>query len=484
MRLTRTISISITLLFIVNFSQAQTNHINDSLPLVAQEQIFLNSYYDKVAQKFSNVTGKMDRQTLKAIRKFQRQEAKLKKLLSKRDSATAANIFNGSSTHLQNLERQFSGASDIGMDKLQGGYNAYLDTLKTTFKFLENVTGKGKAASAKLKAAMGKVNLLENKFAKADAIKKYLRERKELLKQQLQRIGLGKRIKQLDKSVYYYSEYVREFKEVVKHPKRIEEKAMSLLRKSAVYKRFMAKNSLLASLFKLPGNADGTSIAPSLAGLQTRQTVSAMIASRVDNSRSNAIQAVQRQVMDGVQQLNVMKDKIIQYNGGSEEMPSFKPSEYKTKPLLKRIGLETNLQFVKTNSLMPSTADIGFGLNYKMKLGTVGIGAAYKLGLGNGWRNIRFSSNGAGLRSYLDIKIKQKLFVTGGYEQNYYNSFKSLTQLKESSAWQSSGLLGISRTIASRGKKSAKASLLWDFLSYRNHPATQPLIFRFGYTLK
>jgi hypothetical protein len=133
---------------------------------------------------------------------------------------------------------------------------------------------------------------------------------------------------------------------------------------------------------------------------------------------------------------------------------------------------------------MPTTADMGFGVNYKMKFGAVGVGASYKMGLGSGWRDIRLSSNGAGLRSYLDIKLKKQLFISGGYEQNYFNSFRSFTQLKESTARQSSGLLGISRKVTGKGKKSAKVSILWDFLSYQHRPVSQPIIVRFGYTLK
>jgi hypothetical protein len=484
MRLTKPIGMTILLLFAIIFLQAQTTYITDSLSLAEHEPVLPDNYFDKVQQKFSNVTGKLNKQTIKAIRKFKKQEAKLQKLLAKKDSATTAAIFNGTADYLLNLQQQFVSVGDKAINKLQGEYNAYLDTLKTTFKFLEKAGGQGNAATAKLQAAMSKVNGLEGKFLKAEEIKKYLRERKELLKQQLQRFGLGKKIKQLDKSVYYYSQYVKEFKETIKDPKRIEEKALALLRKSGIYKKFVAENSLLASLFKLPGSGDDAGMVQSLAGLQTRQTVGAIIADRVGSGGPNAINAVRQQIQSGMQQLNAIKDKMAQYGSADADIPSFKPSEYKTKPLLKRIGFETNLQFGKANQLMPTAADLGLGIHYKTKFGIIGVGASYKMGLGSGWRDIRLSSNGAGLRSYLDIKLKKQLFISGGYEQNYYNSFRSFAQLKESTVWQSSGLLGISRKVTGKGKKSAKLSILWDFLSYQHRPVSQPVIVRFGYTLK
>jgi hypothetical protein len=480
MKLTKPLGFAIPLLFAVFFVQGQAvtgDTMQPAPPLPG-------NYFDKVEQKFSSVTAKLDKQTLKAIRKFRRQESKLQKLLAKKDSATTADIFNGSTAYLQNLEQQFTNTGGKAINKLQGEYNAYLDTLKTTFKFLEKAGGHGNSATAKLQAAMSKVNGLEGKFLKADEIKKYLRERKELLKQQLQRFGLGKKIKQLDKSVYYYGQYVREFKEVIKDPKKIEEKALALLRKSNLYKKFVAENSLLASFFRLQGGGGGAGMAPTLAGLQTRQTVGAMIADRVGSGGPNTMSAVRQQVQNGMQQLNALKDKMAQYGSADADLPSFTPSEYKTKPLLKRVGFETNLQFGKANQFMPTAADLGLGIHYKTKFGVIGVGASYKLGLGTGWRDIRLSSDGAGLRSYLDIKLKKQLFISGGYEQNYFNSFRSFTQLSNSTAWQSSGLLGISKKVTGKGKKSAKLSILWDFLSYQHRPVSQPVIVRFGYTLK
>jgi hypothetical protein len=311
--------------------------VTDSIGL---PQAVTEKYADKVAAKLIQTERSLDRQTLKAIRKFRRQEAKLQKLLAKRDSITTAAIFNGSTDYLKNLEQQFTNTGDKAFNKLQGEYHAYLDTLKTTFKFWEKAGGQSNTAATKLQAALSKVNGLEGKFLKADEIKKYLRERKELLKQQLQRFGLGKKIKQLDKRVYYYGEYVSAFKEVIKDPKKIEEKALTLLRKSGTYKKFVAENSLLASLFKLPGSGDA-GIVQSLAGLQTRQTVGAMIADRVGSGGPNAINAMRQQIQNGMQQLNALKDKMAQYGSADADIPSFKPSEYKTKKLLKRIGFET-----------------------------------------------------------------------------------------------------------------------------------------------
>jgi hypothetical protein len=105
------------------------------------------------------------------------------------------------------------------------------------------------------------------------------------------------------------------------------------------------------------------------------------------------------------------------------------------------------------------------------------------VGWGTGWDSIKFTNAGVGLRSFIDWKIKGQLWLTGGYEQNYRTEFNSLNQLKSLSAWQQSGLLGVSKVFKLKSKliKGTKMQFLWDFLSYSQRPQTQPLLFRIGY---
>ena len=116
----------------------------------------------------------------------------------------------------------------------------------------------------------------------------------------------------------------------------------------------------------------------------------------------------------------------------------------------------------------------------------MGIGASYKLGWGTGWKNIKLTQQGVGIRSYVDWKMKGNLWLSGGFEMNYHTLFNSIDQLRNYSAWKQSGLLGLSKTLELKSKlfKKTKLMLLWDFLSYRQIPRTQPLIFRIAYNVK
>lgn len=74
------------------------------------------------------------------------------------------------------------------------------------------------------------IDALENEVPeKAEEIKKYLRERREILNEQLQRFGMIKQLKKLDKTVYYYSQYINEYKTILTDRKKLEQKAMVLL---------------------------------------------------------------------------------------------------------------------------------------------------------------------------------------------------------------------------------------------------------------
>jgi hypothetical protein len=167
------------------------------------------------------------------------------------------------------------------------------------------------------------------------------------------------------------------------------------------------------------------------------------------------------------------------------QMPEgFKPNNQKTKSFWKRLELGTNTQSQKSTSFFPATSDLGLSLGYKLNdKSVVGIGASYKLGWGRGWNHIKFTSEGAGLRSFVDCKLRGSFWISGGYEANYKTAFNRIDELKTFNAWQQSGLLGLSKVVNIKTKffSKTKLQLLWDFLSYEQVPRTQALLFRVGY---
>jgi hypothetical protein len=143
----------------------------------------------------------------------------------------------------------------------------------------------------------------------------------------------------------------------------------------------------------------------------------------------------------------------------------------------------SNITFNKSNGLIPGSSDLAATIGYRLNdYFLFGVGAGYKFGMGS-IQHIEFSNQGINFRSFLDFKIKNQLFISGGYEANHNSQFKNIAQLKDFNAWQSSGLLGLGKKYRISKKIKGTAEVLFDFL-YRSHlPVSQPIVYRLGYKI-
>jgi hypothetical protein len=437
-----------------------------------------------VAAKSIKLEDKLVAKSTKVLNNMQRQEEKIyKKLLHTKDSLQAK-------AKLAEIKDKYGALKTKLKNPLAGQSSSFipnLDSLNTTLKFL-NQNGIG----GKVKDAIARTGNLKDKFQQADEIKKFIKERREQLKAQLEKLApstalrVTKQLKKINKQVYYYSAQVKEYKEILKDPKKIEKKALELLSKTKAWKKFFQKNSMLASLFRVQDPDQPLNMAD-LRGLQTRAQVNGLIQQQITAGGAGAQQQFQQNLQQAQSQLNELKNKVLRGGGSSSgaDMPEgFKPNGQKTKSFLQRLELGTNMQSEKATSFFPVTTDLGVSLGYKLNdKSIIGLGASYKFGLGRGWNHIRFSHEGAGLRSFIDWKIKGSFWMSGGFEMNYRSHFNSFSQLQSFSNWQQSGLIGLCKSIPIKTKffKKTSVRVLWDFLSYQQIPKTQPVIFRVGY---
>jgi hypothetical protein len=435
-----------------------------------------NTYIDKLSSTASRLEKKLDHQSAAVLGKLERQEARLRAKLMKIDSVKAKEVFGKIKGKFNN---KIAGAKQ---------YIPSLDTMVTSLKFLQKnpqFLSTTKNIQKKLKTVTGKMDGLQDQFQKADAIKTYLNERKKYLKEQLSGFGFAKQLKKINKHVYYYGEQVNEYKSLLKDHKKAEKKAIELLSKTKLFQNFMKRNSMLSSFFPMGTNTTGANTSQSgFAGLQTRAQVNSFL-QQAGMQTPNAVSRLQQNVQGAQSLIDQLKNKLTATAGGNDlDMPGFKPNSQRTKSFLKRLEYGVNFQSQKANSFFPTSSDIGLSLGYKLNDRSVlGLGASYKIGWGRGWNNIRVTNEAIGIRSFVDWKIKGSLWLSGGYEQNHQLSFNSIEELKDLNAWQQSGLVGISKVMNLKSKlmKKAKFQLLWDFLSYRQRPRTQQIIFRIGY---
>jgi len=184
-------------------------------------------------------------------------------------------------------------------------------------------------------------------------------------------------------------------------------------------------------------------------------------------------------------QLANLKQQISQYGssgGGMDLPPGFSPNSQKTKTLLKRLEYGINVQFAQSTNFVPSTANVGVTLGYKLNdKSTIGTGLAYTAGMGTGWNHIQFSNQAIGLRSFMDWKIKKSYYVVGGYEENYMTQFSSIADLKNVDAWEKSLLIGLERKYKISAKLQGNVQVLYDALYSQQIPRGQMIKVRVGY---
>jgi len=451
-----------------------------------------SQYFNSVSKKAVTINESIDKKTQKVLDQMQKHELKLHRKLSKIDSLAAHNIFLNSEEKFNQLQEKLKNQS-----KNLTQYIPKLDTIATSFKFLEQHTeliGNLKNAKDKLSEATNKLKEFQSKLQSTEDVKKFLKERREYLKGQLEKFGFAKELKKINKEVYYYYQQINDYKEIFKDSRKAEKKAIELLSKTKLFKDFMQKNSMLASLFRMPGDPNDPAFAANLAGLQTRVQINSLVQNQIAAGGPNAQQAFQQNLQQAQSQIQKLKDKVNKLGGGSSdaELPDFKPNNQKTKSFLQRLEIGTNFQSQGRNGILPHTTDLGLSIGYKINdKSIVGVGGSYRLGWGHGWNNVRISNQGAGIRSFLDWKIKGTFYISGGYEMNYRPDLDNVNiptraGIFEAEAWQESGLVGLSKIVSVKSKlfKKTKAQLLWDLLSYQQVPKSQPIIFRISYNIK
>lgn len=472
------------LLFNHNISYSQSSI--DSILKRLDPQKFAAS----ISKKADKLEEKLVTKSMKVLDGMQRQEEKIyKKMLNGEDSLIAKANLSELNNKYSALKDKLKNPAVISTVKT---YLPKLDSLNTSLRFLTE-SGVG----GKVKDALAKTTSLQDKFQQAEEIKKFIKERKEQLKAQLEKLGMVKQLKAVSKKYYYYAAQIKEYKEILKDPKKIEKKALELLSKIKFFQDFMRKNSMLASLFRMqPDNPNDPAYLASLAGLQTRSQVNNLIQQQIGSVGPNGMQQFQNSMNTAQNQMNELKEKILRQGSGGQlgsgssddVMPEgFKPNDQKTKSFFKRLELGTNIQTQKSTNYFPTTSDVAVSVGYKLNdKSIIGIGGGTKVGLGRGWNNIRFSYEGISLRSFIDWRLKGNLWISGGYERNFKTSFSNVSQLQGMSGWQSSGLIGLSKAVPVKSKffKKTKLQLLWDFMAQEQIPRTQSFIFRINYNFK
>ncbi len=451
---------------------------------------FPNKLFSVIDKKTKKLDEELDRQTEKYVRKLEKQEKRLKARLYKADSSKAAQLFAGDpEAQYEKLIQKIKNEGSSDVHSMGAEYLPYADSLNVSLAFLNKnyqLLGNSKMVPADIENTLAQVKQLQAKLLDADAIKAYIQQRKEQIKQYLSGEatmppGTTGFLSNYNKQLYYYGQEIREYREMFNDPDKMLKKALEVLNKIPAFADFMKRNSFLAGLFTIPGNYGSPD---ALIGMQTRDQVLALIQSRISSGGPNAAAALQANLQAATSDIQNIQNKIraLGAGNGNMDMPDFKPNQQKTKSFFKRLEYGTNLQTTHAAYYFPTTTDVGFSIGYKLNdRNTIGLGGSYKIGWGKDIQHVDVSSQGASVRSFIDIQAKKSFYLSGGFEYNYQPATgQNITNLN---TWQQSGLIGLSKIVSMKTKifKKTKIQILWDFLSYDQVPRGQPLKLRAGY---
>lgn len=443
---------------------------------------FPDKIFDALERKTTLIESKLNDQTSKYLSKLQKQEVMLQRKLSKKDSMLACQLFNGVKEKYNSLKENKS-----FLGKYEALYSGHLDSLSTAISFLKSNPA-SYSSSAELQRSLDKLSSLQNKLNVSQTIQNYLNQRRRVLQEQFERLGMVKELRQFRKQVYYYQDQIRQYKQAFEDPSKLEQKLLDAVTSVPRFKEFFAKNSMLASLFALPSEINASA---NLQGLQTRAMVNQSLTERF-GAGPEVVQQLQQNLQSAQSQLVDLKSKLSQYTSGSlgygssdQDIPDFKVNPEKTKSFLKRLEAGCNIQSQRARNIFPRSTDFGLSLGYKLNQNSVaGIGVAAGIGWGNSWNHISVTYQGISGRTFIDWKLKGSFYISGGYEMNYLKLITTVDQLKNYSAWQKSGLIGLSKRYTLSKKLKGDFKVMWDFLSYQQVPHPNPFIIRIGYSLK
>ena len=473
--------------FLSRYSFGQSDSSTENLSKIP------NRFFRKMADKSSGLDNDLTNQTEKYLRRLEEKENKLKDQLAKLDPSDVANFSN---SHPE--QKYLSFLQKIKLDSASSNpsmgpeYLPYVDSLRCGLAFLNKnpqLLAGSKILPQNIQNSLDQLKLLQTKMQDADQIKQFLQTRKAQIQDLLSKYshlppGITKLYGEYNKEVFYYSEQVREYREMLNDPDKMAKTALQLLNKVPAFTSFMKKNSFLAGLFNIPDNY-GTPAG--MEGLQSRDQVLSLIKSQMGRGGSSATAMLQQSLQTAQQDINKLRDKVSALGAGSSdmEMPNFKPNPEHTKTLFQRLEYGTSLITQHANLYFPTTTNIGLSAAYKFdEKKSIGIKVGYNIGWGSDINHIRVSNQGVSFGSFIDVQIKRGFFVSGGYELNYQEPVHINQLSRALPDFQRSGLLGVGKMVKMNSKlfKKTKVQVMWNFLSYYQVPQTTPILFQVGYT--
>lgn len=457
--------------------------VSDSL--IARVKV--ESYLNAVSRKYSSEIERITSRSRHYIGRLEQLEESVFNSIDPHVSKLVSEKPDTKGFYRRLMAQATSVESSLNLTAYQGKYFPYLDSIETSLRFLmsRNSFTENPEILEKLKTGEHNLQILYAKISNLDEIEKRLQSRRQWLTNQLENVTKGslKRLKKYQKELQYYNSQIAEIKNELDQPDKLIKRGLSIMRRSGLFEKFFNKYSVYASFFGSV-ETDGDFDPSAFPNLQTRASMERQIKERFGGAVSASTVSGQGALAAVQAELGKLKASLWEKGVGSSQqpIPEFESNSMRTKSFGKRLEYGISFQSVRTNGLFPATTDIALTLGYrisdKMKSG---IGLAYKVGWGSGFKDIKITHQGFGLRYFFDYAIIRSVYVSAGGEFNYRSIVNSFSQLRDINAWQKSGLIGVSKEYMVGKSRKGQVQLYYDFMHNLQVPRTQPLLFRMGY---
>lgn len=461
-------------------TKVRATTLTDSLPaeVIKHSDKYVNAVNNKVNKFNSQVYGKME----KTLGKLAKWEGKIQRILHEASPETEQRLFGPNQmTFTKALEKLRTSQSLV--KSYQGQFNYHTDKLKSSLGYLQTQSSQlKKLESINLDSIKQQLSKSDDVAANAEWLDEFIKERKtQLISETFRYIGKSKYLKQINKECFYYTEAIRNYKSVLNDSRKTEELVLKALSQIPEFKNFAQQNSAMAGIFPSMPSMTGGSM-PIVNGLAPRQMVQERITTASAGNAGQLQQQLQSQPPIMPSNLDAIKQKAKGIKDGLEDEFSFKKNTQRNKPFLKRLEFTSDYRFAKSTRLLPANMTIGATAGYKLSDDqSIGIGLNYLLGLGRGWKDLRLSHEGIGLRSYIKWRFKYNIFFQVGAEWTYMTSFKRVDELKSVKNWQQTTLAGLTKSYSISRKVKGNVQLSYNFLHRKTIPTSSPFIIRFGY---
>lgn len=463
----------------------QERHSDSLLNIIEQ---IPNKYYQIISTKATRYSKRVVNKTKTTLRKLSIWECKVKKLLDKVNPKISQELFaNGRMTFQKmydNYNQSYTKATSLPIQLKS--YDKYRDELTTGIKFINKYrVYKDSGSSTQLvnaETSIQKMNSISiNQLEIESQINKRKKEIIKLLKGNVRNVIL----KRLNKESYYYSETIKNYREILSDSKKMESLVASVLKRIPEFNSFFSSASLQSALFRTGQNPVDLS---NVGTLQTRVSVDQLLSQNpLTGNQINISQFLNQRASKQINLINELKQKAAIGSSTNNETASegkFKPNTQRSKLFRQRILYDYNLQWERQNQIYPTTAAIGLSMGYKLNdLSSFGVGFDYRGGIGS-INKLSFSHQGIALRVFADYKFIRSFALYSGADW-VRNQTASNTKLNPTQ-WQLNGSIGLKKQITKAGKSKRKGYVILTYDWYQSNPVPQATRFkiRYGFNLK